>query len=374
MELKSPKRSPENLSRIPSLDGIRAIAIALVIYGHTVTRFGNPSPFKAEIERTGLLWPDGVGIFFVLSGFLITTLLLREYDRSGTISIRKFYLRRCFRILPPFYAYIGFVLVFFCWIHPIQVQWKSFTMAAVFLRDYGVRPDFWATDHLWSLGVEEQFYLLWPALLYLGLRFGGRRAASKIAITCILLAPALRVGGKLAGIQFFHDRVGEMFHCRMDSLMCGCLLAILIGNPRFESGFARISKFWWCFFLYVFVLDGELTQHLGVHYRLTIGYTINAIAIALMLLWAMRNAGSPVGRILNNRLMVTAGVLSYSAYLWQTFFIRPENTSVLARMPYALVWIWVAAWLSYHFVEQPALRMRDRVLQRMKRKLVVQSA
>jgi peptidoglycan/LPS O-acetylase OafA/YrhL len=371
MQSPAPHTRPETLSRIPCLDGIRAVAIGAVILLHTTQRYNWPAPGSA-LHRYLLggsldtFWPDGVGIFFVLSGFLITTLLLREYDRSGDISLKKFYVRRCFRILPPFYTYIGFILVFFLLIHPIPIQWTSFTMSALFLRDYAPGPSFWATGHTWSLGVEEQFYLIWPVLLLLGLRSGGRRRGANIAIGAIVLAPILRVGGYLAHISFFAHREGEMFHCRMDGLMCGCLIAILAGTPRFEAFFARASKFWWLFLLYVLVLDHALTMGFGIHYQLSLGLTANAIAIALLMFWLVRNPDSWLGRFLNTRIMVKAGVLSYSAYLWQTFFIHVDNTSVLSRMPYALIWIWVAAWLSYRIVERPALRMRDRVLERKK--------
>lgn len=350
-------------AHIPSLDGIRAVAISSVILSHIGGRYHWP-----------LGWPDAVGVFFVLSGFLITTLLLREYDRKNTISLKRFYIRRCFRILPPFYTYIFFLLIF-CLIEHIAIPHVAFINAALFMRDYSTSQDFWATGHLWSLGVEEQFYILWPALLILGLKRGGRRTAAKIALACIVLAPALRIGGKLAHIGYFAHRVPQMFHCRMDALMCGCLVAILTGTPRFENFFAKISKFWWIWLAYTFVITPFLIYRFawGEYFWMSIGLTLDAISASLLILWLARNSNSLLGRFLNTRLLTTMGVLSYSAYLWQTFFIHPANSSLLGRMPFATVWIWIAAWLSYRLIERPALQLRNRVLRREKGVVAAQS-
>jgi len=357
-------------NRIPSLDGIRAVAISIVIAAHTVGRYGWPhagtTAHRWLVGDGSGFWPDGVGMFFVLSGFLITTLLLREYERTKTISLKQFYLRRCFRILPPFYTYILFVLIF-CLIEHIKIPWGSVTSAALFFRDYATGAGFWATDHLWSLAVEEQFYILWPALLIWGLRSGGRKLAARIAVVCIAMAPLLRIGGKLAHVRYFEHRVPVMFHNRMDALMCGCILAILVGEPAFERYFAKLSKFWWFFLAYTFVISHELAVLLGLRFNLSIGLTLDSISVSILMLWLIRNPQSLLGKILNSKLLTTIGVLSYSAYLWQTFFIHPSNPSVLARMPYALIWIWVAAWLSYRLIEQPALRLRDRIIWQKKR-------
>lgn len=367
---------PKDFSRIPSLDGIRAIAISIVIAAHTVGRYGWPPPGSTThrwlVGESSGFWPDGVGIFFVLSGFLITTLLLREHERTGEISLKQFYLRRCFRILPPLYSYVFFVFLF-CLIVRLAVPWLALLSGALFFRDYAVGANFWATDHLWSLAVEEQFYILWPAALVWGLKSGGKRRVAKIAIACIILAPVLRVGGKLAQIRYFEHRVPMMFHNRMDALMCGCLLAILVGEPKFERLFTKISRFWWFFLAYTFVFSHALIVLFGIHYNLSIGLTIDAISISILMLWLIRNPRSLLGRALNSKLLTTMGALSYSAYLWQTFFISPENPTVLARMPYALVLIWVAAWLSYRLIELPALRLRDRIAHRRRKTVAAQS-
>src|ERR1700722_13578240 len=148
-------------SRIPSLDGLRAIAISLVFIGHAAAQ-------TAEGGHFFFLWVYanfGVQIFFVISGYLITTLLLREHDRTGSISLADFYRRRAYRILPAAYAFILTIFV---------LQWKTLTKwdvssSLLYLLNYDSgRP--WNLGHLWSLSVEEQFYLLWPLTLLLFFR------------------------------------------------------------------------------------------------------------------------------------------------------------------------------------------------------------
>lgn len=346
--------------RIPSLDGIRAIAICCVILGHTLVRMSAAHP---AIFPWASATPDGVGIFFVLSGFLITWLLLSEFERSGTISFRAFYIRRCFRILPPAYTYVLFVLVLFTAYH-LPIHWKSFLSAIFFYRDYAPGKSFWPTEHYWSLAVEEQFYLLWPALLLWGLRSGGKPRAVKIAVTGIILAPILRIAGKLAHVQFFHHKVPLMFQNRIDALMAGALFALLVGNPAFERWFTRVSKYWWIFLAYTFVISRALNATLGVDFPFTVGLTLNSLAIAIWLLWLSRHPKSLLGRFLNTKLLVTMGVLSYSAYLWQTFFIHPGNPTFTNHMPWSLLWIWVVAWLSHQLIEKPSLKMRNAILRR----------
>jgi peptidoglycan/LPS O-acetylase OafA/YrhL len=362
--------------RIPSLDGLRAVAIFMVIALHLSQRFslGNPKSTVGLVEFFALgLAGDGVGIFFVLSGFLITTLLLKEHDKTGAIDLGDFYLRRAFRILPPLYAYLLFAVAFCLLVHfPLKAD--TIVSSAFFYRNYSPVHGQWITEHTWSLSVEEQFYLLWPFTFVFVLAKWGRMSAAKLAAVLIAITPLLRIASHYIHLAIFEHRETLMLHTRMDALMCGCLLALLVGTPRFEKFFAKASKVWWVFPLEFLVLSGILYIRFGLFYRLTIGMTIDSIAVALFMLWAARNPGTWVGKILNSRLMVTAGVLSYSAYLWQTFFLHVQNPTAAKRMPWALLWIWIAAWLSYTLVEQPTLRLRKRIEERRKARTTVELA
>ena len=374
----SSETRPESPGRIPSLDGIRAVAISINIFGHVVARYSWPQQGTFLHKILGhpacVFWGgDGVGIFFVLSGFLITTLLFQEYEKTNNIRLGDFYIRRCFRILPPLYVFLLFAFIY-CLVKPVPFGLHDFLSPALFYRDYYFHHNLWVVENLWTLSVEEQFYLLWPFFMFLALRYGGRSAAAKLAAGLVLLAPILRVAGYALHIQFTKNHDSTMFHTRMDSLMAGCLVALCVGLPRFEAFYRRFAPFWWVLPIYFWGISYVLDVLFFPKYTFSIGYTLDSIATALFILWASRNATSFVGRVLNTRLFVTVGVLSYSAYLWQTFFTNKENTSFLGVMPWALISIWICAWLSYHFVELPALRMRKKLFERRKKALVEQPA
>jgi len=353
---------------IPSLDGLRFLAIALVILEHGFARFRPTAPAGSLSWFVAGRGGDGVQIFFVISGFLITSLLLREHEKYGQVSLRNFYIRRTFRILPPIYVYLLFISGFAAVEH-LKVSFGTIASSVLFVRNYSLSPAFWGTEHTWSLAVEEQFYLLWPPLLVLALtRLGsdrGKAAAAKVALFLIAVSPLLRVLQKLYGSKALEHRESYMLHTRMDGLMCGCLLALIIGTPLFERFYAIAAKVWWFYPLYFLALHGYLDTRYGANYRYLFGFTLDSIAISLFLAWAIRNPQRLAGRILNWRPIAFLGVLSYSLYIWQTFFLHGMNPTRASHLPYNLVGLPLAALLSFYLVEQPSLRLRDR-LQRPK--------
>jgi peptidoglycan/LPS O-acetylase OafA/YrhL len=214
------KRNPRGIaargiSRIPSLDGLRAISIGMVLVGHAASGIAMLRD-RPLVLYTVFNGSRGVTVFFVISGFLITSLLLQEHQLRGKISLKDFYIRRAFRILPPFWLFLATVVAL-SKLGMFETTWANIAIAFAFLRDY-MSGDWW-TGHSWSLSVEEQFYLLWPAALVLI----GRRKSLWIACSLILAAPVIRVlshlfvTGRFGPIEFF------MFHMRMDSLMFGCV-------------------------------------------------------------------------------------------------------------------------------------------------------
>jgi peptidoglycan/LPS O-acetylase OafA/YrhL len=350
--------------RIPCLDGIRAVAIAMVIALHTCQRMTWPranSLAMRILKGKGHepMWGDGVEIFFVLSGFLISTQLLREFDKSGTIKLRSFYIRRGFRILPALYVYLT-VAALFCMWQNIPAGTHPFLSSGLFYIDYFQGSNLWITAHNWSLSVEEQFYFLWPALLLFMLQRKGRAAAIKTAIFLILLAPVLRIAGVLSKIAYLQHRSASMFHTRIDALMCGCLAALLLGIPKYEAVYKQLARIWWVFPLFFLTVSRALDVVFGSLYFFSIGSTLESICVAFFIVWVSRNAGSLIGRVLDSRVLSFIGVLSYSLYLWQTLFINGENHTWLAWMPINFVLLAAAAWGSYTFIEQPSLALRDR--------------
>ena len=340
---------------IASLDGLRAYSIAVVIAGHIFNRFHVASQYWASVLGNSLL---GVNIFFVISGYLITLLLFREFNRSGSIGLKRFYFRRAFRILPPCYFYIGVVGVLSV-TGLLSITWGQVASALLFLRDYDGATSY-ALEHLWSLAVEEQFYFIWPFVLVLCLR-RDVKTARMAALSGILAAPILRVASYETHVPYLMTHLNYMLHTRIDSLMFGSYVALAEGQPFFEAAYRRVTRYIFPIFLYVMIASPLLVLRFGGFYRYIIDYTIVGFCVALAVLWAVRNPGSTVGRILNWAPVRFIGVISYSLYLWQTVFLHQANHSFFSMYPWNLVWVFACACFSYFLVEKPSMRIRDRI-------------
>jgi peptidoglycan/LPS O-acetylase OafA/YrhL len=341
------------LRRIPSLDGIRAVSIAMVFFAHLCGTRGFFS--KEALRYTGDTGALGVKVFFVLSGFLITTLLLDEIAEKKQISLKRFYLRRSFRILPAAYAYIAVIAAANA-LTLVTLRQGQLFRAVTFTIDY-VAPAgrSWYLGHLWSLAVEEQFYLLWP----LALRFAGVLPSMRLAAVTIAATPAIR-----ALTWFFYPTartmIPSMFHTVSDSMACGCLLAgtrdWLWGRPLYRQA---LQSRW--FFL-VPCLAGALNV-LESQSKLFVagGETVINIAAAITIDRMIRVPGGIVGKWLNSRPLVFAGVLSYSLYLWQQPFLHRKNPGDLTMFPVNVIFAVVLALMFYNLIEKPFLRLRRRM-------------
>lgn len=333
-------------ARTPSLDGLRAISISLVVFSHILTNIGNPDIYY----NTGNL---GVRIFFVISGFLITGLLLKELEDSGKIDLWKFYFRRTTRIFIPFYF---FVLVIFLMTiagflkdHKLEYFWSVVTYTSNYIgHDDG------NTGHSWSLAVEEQFYILFPGILaFLGLRY------TKLVLCLVMLAaPISRL------VYFYIDPSlpfvwsTTAFHHNMDSLAAGCLLAVFHKRLHAANFYRRFieSKIPLVFPIVIFTLNS-----LGSYKpRITMlaGISIMNILIALSIDWAVTNHNGFIGKILNSWLFTTIGVMSYSIYLWQQPFFNPDNPQVWTTFPLNLVLAVIVSVAGYHFIEKSSFKIR----------------
>jgi len=345
--------------RLPSLDGLRALSIALVIIGHAyqgATDRSPSTPIWLIVANGGL----GVEIFFVISGFLITWLLLKERERNGIISLRDFYVRRAVRIIPALWAYLAIVLLLVLWGVLSGVSRNAFLSAFTFTTDYSPWADSNTLAHTWSLSVEEQFYLLWPVTLVVVMKRFGRSTAAKIALALVLLAPVLRVLTHLSGNTFLEHHIYYMLHTRMDALMFGCLLALVYGTERFEQFYCAHKRWMLPSALFALLVSPLATAHFGGAYIFTVGLSLEGVSIALTILWAVRNPLSLVGRLLNARPIVHIGGVSYGLYLWQELMLK--SGLALSRYPLvAILCALAAAELSYLLVEQPCQRLRLRL-------------
>ena len=206
VEIPSPPSVP---IRIPSLDGVRAASISLVILGHLVGTTGFPVGAGA-LSHIGNF---GVRCFFVISGFLITTLLLREWHANGNISISRFYLRRSLRIFPACYFFI--LVMFLAWQFGwIEVESREWLHAATYTMNY-MHDGTWNLSHLWSLSAEEQFYLLWPGVLVVV----GLRRGIILAAIIVITVPFIRWSMWTHNVA--PTGLVREFQAMADSLACG---------------------------------------------------------------------------------------------------------------------------------------------------------
>lgn len=317
------------MERIPSLDGMRAISILLVVVGHW-------AELRYHSDVAGAFANLGVRIFFIISGYLITTLLLREQGKTSTIRIGDFYVRRAYRILPAALVFMVVAFVIF-W---RDLHWYQMLAALFYVANFDFTHP-WYLGHLWSLSVEEQFYLLWPGVLK-----KWRRQSVTILLAVVLFAPLYRVACHLVGL---HGRADETFPAVADVLAIGCLLAIFSKRvPRIRAAWAAVMVLPVAL---VPIYLGLLRFHLNV--LLLFGlWPVMHVSIAGLLLYAVRR---PVW-ILNVRPMVWLGKISYSLYLWQQLFVFGEH----ARPWYSIAFALAAACGSYFLVEQPMIRLRER--------------
>jgi len=339
--------SAASSSRIPSLDGLRAVSLALVIYAHLIGTVGFP-------QRDG---PDigtfGVRFLFVISGFLITGLLLKEHQATGTISLRRFYLRRTFRIFPAYYASL-LVLALISAAGWVTLRDGDLFHALTYTQNYHTEHSWWV-GHAWSLSVEEQFYLLWPAAMMLA----GTTRAFYGAAAFVVLAPFIRTAIWVLAPSVRDHIIGHSFETVADAIAIGCLLAgtrdWLWGRRRYRA--VLQSKY----FVLIPILAMVLYLIDRPRFRLTIGMTGTNICIALCLDWCLRFASDRVGRVLNWAPLAYIGTLSYSIYLWQQFFLNRETRALVTSFPLNLVLVAACALLSYYAVERPFLNWRPRV-------------
>jgi peptidoglycan/LPS O-acetylase OafA/YrhL len=317
------------MKRIPSLDGLRAISISLVVVGHW-------AELRYHSDVAGAFANLGVRIFFIISGYLITSLLLNEQSKSGTIRLRDFYVRRAYRILPASIAFMLPVFIIF-W---RELSWYHMASAALYLANFDFTHP-WFLGHLWSLSVEEQFYLLWPGVLKKWYRHRTAILAGVVAF-----APLYRIA---CHFLHLHGRADETFPAVADILAIGCLLAV------FARRLPNIKPAWAAAMLLPVVLVPVDAGRAHFHITpalLFVYWPLMHLSIAGILLHVVRHPY----RILNLRPVVWLGKISYGLYLWQQLFVFGEH----ARPWYGIFFALALAAASYYVVELPMLRVREK--------------
>jgi peptidoglycan/LPS O-acetylase OafA/YrhL len=344
--------TPTRRTPIPSLNGLRAASILIVFVGHS----GLP---------LGVRGSTGVTVFFFLSGYLITTLLRQEAESTGRIDLGAFYLRRAARILPPLYIVlaVGMALTALGWL-PGELGVGGMLSATLFVANYWLihaEPPLGLPDGagvVWSLAVEEHFYLLFPlVVVVLMRRWDWRRQGRFLLVLCgaILAWRTWLVFG--ADVPFL--RVYYASDTRFDGLLLGCALALL-ANPHLD----RIPGPDW---IWQWVLGPVgIVTFLGtslVSDRLlgSVGFTVQAIGLVLLFIAAIRFPSWGIYRVLNLRPVAYLGLLSYGFYLVHASVLAVVGGGPWSRAGIAFVISIALALVLRVLVEKPAERFRRRL-------------
>jgi peptidoglycan/LPS O-acetylase OafA/YrhL len=358
---------------IPTLDGWRAVAIlGVLIYHSTTSLFYPAGPYPSyealRIIQTG---SRGVDIFFAISGFLICSRLLQERARTGHISLRGFYVRRVFRILPPYFVYLG-VLALVATGGLLVVKRGEFLSCALFLRNYyaPIETHGWYTGHFWSLAVEEHFYLFWPLLLVAC----GPRRARPAAVMLALIVPAWRLLGQRLGLTPLGDQGGQRTDFRLDSLFWGCWAALLLDVPDYRARITRWLNPWvWLAVVAALVGLARYEPFLDKHWQ--------SLLLPWLLVGTVLHPTWSVSRLLEAGPVRWVGRLSYSLYVWQQLWLlgswrvsRPFPLGAFQELPLSLVVTFACAVVSYYLVERPLTRLGARLSQAPGRGQVVDGA
>lgn len=329
------------------LDGFRAVAVAGVIAGHAISYrylsvIASDDFFLRRIMlAAGPIAEAGVHIFFAISGYIITALMLREEGREGRVSLLAFYVRRSLRILPPFIAFLGTVALLaysgFIVLDPMEA-----VNALAFTCNTGLTECSWFVAHSWSLAVEEQYYLVWP-------------------LAFSLIAPALRgrfavaVALLLVGIFIFSPWT---FHSNAISFACIAAGAICALMPKWREALERAG--------------GIVTWSLAVLFVVQGSSLVGAKAaealmpvLAVFLLFGGRKIAL-LRKLLESRPFQFVGSISYSLYLWQQLFLAAPNHYLAMDAP--PVWLLpIVAWLSLVVIERPFIALAHRLSEKILR-------
>ena len=346
-------------AKLPGLDGLRALAAWAVVFYHLGVAI-------APISQAVML-------FFVLSGFLITWLLLAEEERDGAISLRHFYARRSLRIFPAFYAYWLASIAAMCLMHqPIAwpVTWAAFFYVSNWYSAlHGVVGS--AVSHCWSLGVEEQFYLLWPLAFFALKRQARRRHVSvALAIAAVWLHRGLALQ---RGVPF--DYIYNALDMRADHVLVGVWLALVLRAGKLRRILDFLDRHPWLILLNLGAMAWLLSRDVAVGRRemLGVGFLIEPVLFAILIVQVIAHHRHPAVRWLDHRLLRHLGALSYSTYLWHQLPVAGMRKLYpdwpwLLKAPVAIIAVLVAAHASYYLVERPFLRWKDRLIHAAPRK------
>ncbi len=329
----------------------------MVVLSHALTtesaRNGSGSFINLLTFRLGTF---GVMLFFAISGYLICTRLLVEEETYGSISLRSFYVRRVFRILPAAYTYL-LVIALLSAAGIITVSLADLSRAAFFYSNY-LEANSWFVGHFWSLAIEEHFYLLWPPILVLA----GRKRAAWACVAIILVSLTLRFvatqdlpeGADLPGYT----------HFRLDAFMFPCILAILLRDPRRAKWFASIMKplIW---LGVIFALAAGIALGIFVEEWRDPQRVLQSALLPVLIVTTVLRPNDRFPRLLQLRPIEYLGRISYAIYLWQQliFGLGSKTAWVTAAK---VVLILILAIATNKWIEEPMIAVGRKISKRFR--------
>ena len=347
--------------RIPSLDGLRAISIFLVVFGHAFRRY-----FKL-VDLANL----GVRFFFIISAYLIVGILFRDIKRNS-FSIKTFYFKRVLRTFPAFYVYL---LILFIFLNTKGIfHLEQFWRAPIYLENYHPRSlwnqNQWFVGHTWSLAVEEQFYILISLIfLLLNRKMIKFKHMLYIFIGIVFIVPLIRISylyfKEIPNV--FRGSIHRSFETVADSLAIGGILALLPIQLFLESKYFTFFKNKiWILLILILIIQMTNSSIMVSYFGLIPRYVYNLLGLGIihisfgiiMLVTISFPKETFFSNFLNNKIVVTIGLWSYSIYLWQQVWLYSWDFSIVVKF----IGILICSSLSYYLVEVKFLNFRDKAL------------
>lgn len=301
----------------------------------------------------------GVKVFFVLSGFLITTLLIKEKIKHGKINIKNFFIRRALRIVPVLYLY--FIVIYIVnHFFKLNLEISNFIAPLLYINNFNFLPGTWITTHTWSLAVEEQFYLIWPFI------FKYSKSSVIICLIIIVIIPLIKI------FQHSNQQIANYilapFFVPASSIFTGALISLICFNSYSLHKFIVHKNFNFAIFLACIILVYIIyyISAKGMYSRLVLpfGDLLIDFSIAYLILFSIIRNTHFIYNILNSKLFKQIGIISYSLYIWQQLFIIPKgNYPILEQylyFPYNLIMVFSFGFLSYYFFEKPFLKLKKK--------------
>lgn len=372
-------KSPGSSGRFFGLDALRFVAVTLVLHLHAVIGLElNYAALLGEnfLDLPAALFPPGsygVDLFFVLSGFLVSGLLFNEYQRHGTMSLDRFFVRRGLKIYPAFWVML-LVTLLWEWLRSDKINWAGLCRELLFLQNYF--PGLWG--HTWSLAVEEHFYLL-LIVIFFGLKFAGRRRGEinvhripRIFDAVLVLCMAVRVIAwwrqPVTDLDYRHGFLWAT-HQRIDALFFGVWLSYwwhFRWDDAVKAKLRACSP--WLLVAGWMLMSAFIQQRMNYTVMVLLQFVVAYLGAGALVLASF--AWRPAGAAGMLRGLAWLGRHSYSVYLWHLLvlewlkpWLRPDGSGWLAMIASELLYH-VASWtfgvVAARMIEFPVLRLRDR--------------